>query len=368
MENAVKIIGLTGNIATGKSVIRRMLANAGALGLDADLIAHRTQYPGGPAYQEVINAFGEDILAEDHHIDRQKLGEIVFSNPEKLNLLEEIVHPSVTTALKTRIQACACPVVVIEAIKLLEADLDDLCDSIWVSHAAKSTQVRRLMETRGMTEEEALTRINAQPPQSEKLSRADVVINTEGSFRATWRQAQDALNVTIKPTAYSRSQHFDNPFLAESSGSLQALHKFWDHFSPEKRSNLFKILGTKMVLPTLDGDQVKALALWDNWNFTAALQETFTADNDGLSYVEILSPLVKHARLQQAELLLIPNAFADGLYPSAAAWGFKQHTPAELPHPAWREATLRAVGDRSIPIWAKILAQPFEEEREIIYT
>jgi dephospho-CoA kinase len=365
MKQAVKIIGLTGNIATGKSVIRRMLENAGALGLDADLIAHRTQYPGGPTYQSILESFGDQILTHDGSISRSKLAKIVFEDPDKLAQLEALVHPAVEASIRSRIKVSAYLIVVIEAIKLLEAGLDSLCDIIWVSHASQKTQVDRLMNDRNLTEDQALTRINAQPPQSEKLKRAQIVINTEGSFRATWRQTQDALNDTIKLRPHPGSMHIDMPIDAHKPLDIESLQAFWKTNLSGRRQNLYENLGMSMVLPILDNNQVRVVAIWENWNFTAALQDWRTPKSDGFSNVEILSPLVKHARLQQAELLMLPDSFAEGLYPSPVAWGFEKIRSTEMAYPAWAEAAFRVCGETLTPIWTKVLAQPFEGEREI---
>ncbi len=201
------LIGLTGNIATGKSVVRRMLVNHGALGLDADLIAHRTQYPGGKAYQAIINTFGSDTLTPEKEISRAKLGEIVFADPDRLIALEALVHPAVTADIEERIEQATLPIVVIEAIKLFESPLAGLCQSIWISQASPEHQMERLLHARHMPEELARQRIDAQPPQAEKRLRANVVINTEGEFKQTWQQVHQALNDTIQsesvlPTPY----------------------------------------------------------------------------------------------------------------------------------------------------------------------
>ena len=196
MTSVKRIIGLTGNIATGKSVVRRMLVNHGALGIDADVIAHRVLYPGGAAYKPVIEAFGKQILSPTGEIIRKKLAEIVFSSPEHLTKLEKLTHPAVTTAIQTRIETANRPIVVIEAIKLLESSLVDLVDALWVSHVAEDEQLTRLIETRKLSVDDARQRIAAQPPQSEKLSRANVVIHTAGTFESTWHQIHTALNDT----------------------------------------------------------------------------------------------------------------------------------------------------------------------------
>ncbi len=127
------VIGLTGNIGTGKSVVRRMLEHLGAFGIDADALAHRATAKGAPGYKKVVTQFGQSILKEDGEIDRKKLGRLVFSDPEALKILENIVHPLVIQAVDYIIKHVKHKVIVIEAIKLLESDIKESCDSIWVS-------------------------------------------------------------------------------------------------------------------------------------------------------------------------------------------------------------------------------------------
>jgi dephospho-CoA kinase len=117
------VIGLTGNIGTGKSVIRRMLEHMGAQGIDADALGHRAIAKGAPGYQQVVDLFGRWIVGPDGEINRARLGKVVFSDREALAMLEGIVHPLVTQALDWMIQRSYQPVIVVEAIKLLEANL-----------------------------------------------------------------------------------------------------------------------------------------------------------------------------------------------------------------------------------------------------
>lgn len=181
-------IGLTGNIATGKSAVGRMLAELGAEVIDADRITHDVLAVGGTAYAEVVRTFGADILTSDGSIDRGKLGDIVFSDAEALAQLERLVHPPVIAEVRRRIAASDAPAVVVEAIKLLESGVADDYDAIWVTTCPETAQVKRLMKSRHLTREEALRRIHAQPPQAEKLARADIVIDTDGALDATRAQ------------------------------------------------------------------------------------------------------------------------------------------------------------------------------------
>jgi len=165
-----------------------MLAELGAERIDADQVAHAVIAPDGAAYAAVVAAFGPDILASDGTIDRRKLGDIVFSDPEALARLEQLTHPAIIAIIEARIAASRAPAVVVEAIKLLESGIADDYDAIWVTTCPEAEQLTRLMRSRGLTRESALRRIHAQPPQAEKLARADVIIDTSGSLDATRAQ------------------------------------------------------------------------------------------------------------------------------------------------------------------------------------
>lgn len=185
MRRASYRIGLTGNIATGKSTVAQMLVALGAEHIDADRVAHEMIAPDGPAYDEVIAAFGEQILAPDGRIDRGKLGALVFSDEAAMARLESLVHPPTIEAVARRIAASDAPVVAVEAIKLLESGMAASYEAIWVATCAPATQLARLMSGRDLSREDARQRIEAQPPQEAKIARADVVIDTDGALAET---------------------------------------------------------------------------------------------------------------------------------------------------------------------------------------
>jgi len=189
------LIGLTGNIATGKSTVAKMLHELGATVIDADALVHELQRQGTPTYEAIVAAFGRGILDRTGEIDRKALGSIVFADAEKLRLLESILHPAVLIESQRRIVAATKRVVVYEAIKLLEAGRADMCDAIWVVTARPEVQLERLKRDRHMSEADARTRIEAQPPQSEKIKRATVVIDNSGSLEDTRQQVHAAFAV-----------------------------------------------------------------------------------------------------------------------------------------------------------------------------
>ena len=182
------VIGLTGNIATGKSVVRKMLEHLGAYGIDADALARRAIARDAPGYQPVVDTFGNWIVGSEGQIDRAKLARVVFSDPRALARLETIVHPLVGQAVDLLMRRSKHKVVVVEAIKLLESGLGAACDSIWVTVAPEEIQLARLMQKRAMTEADAWQRINAQPAQKDKIAVADVIIHNDRGFEETWQQ------------------------------------------------------------------------------------------------------------------------------------------------------------------------------------
>lgn len=188
----VTVIGLTGNIGTGKSTVRQMLADLGAVVIDADQLAHEVIAPGTPGWQRVVDAFGPEIVAADGTIDRARLAAIVFSDPAALARLEAIIHPLVIQETDRRIRAIGHGVVVIEAIKLIESGMHRDCDALWVVIARPEQQVERLMRQRGMSAAEVRRRMAAQPPQSEKAALADVVIDNSGTLEETRAQVEAA--------------------------------------------------------------------------------------------------------------------------------------------------------------------------------
>jgi dephospho-CoA kinase len=189
------VVGLTGNIAVGKSVVRQMLQHLGAHTIDADGLAHQAMSPGAPAYQPIVDTFGTVILNEDKTINRALLGSMVFSNPALLQKLEAITHPVIGAAIDTLINHSKKRVIIIEAIKLLEGDLAKSVNEVWVVNASPKTQYSRLITKRKLSEDDAKQRILSQNAQSEKLKKADVVITNDGDIEATWKQVQTAWNI-----------------------------------------------------------------------------------------------------------------------------------------------------------------------------
>ena len=188
----VSVIGLTGNIATGKSTVMTMLSHRGVFTIDADVIVHRLLDADELVQSLVIARFGPEIGSTERRVDRAKLAAIVFQDPTEMKDLEAILHPRVGRMVDDLIRNSPSSVAAIEAIKLLESDLWQRCQAIWVTTCREQQQVERLVANRGMTRVNALARIRSQSPQAEKLSRADAIIDTSGTLEQTELQVERA--------------------------------------------------------------------------------------------------------------------------------------------------------------------------------
>ncbi|MDF0515259.1 dephospho-CoA kinase [Agromyces sp. H3Y2-19a] len=190
------LIGLTGGIASGKSTVARRLYEHGAVHIDADDLARRVVAPGTPGLAAVIAEFGESVLRPDGSLDRAKLGEIVFKDDAARARLNSIVHPAVrelSSRLIARAEADDPDAVVVYDVPLLvEASVDHPFDLVVVTNAPRRTQVKRLVEERGLDLMQAEARVDAQVDNTRRLAIADVVIDTDGSLAHTMSQT-DAL-------------------------------------------------------------------------------------------------------------------------------------------------------------------------------
>lgn len=185
-------VGLTGGIGAGKSEVSRLLVSHGGVLIDADRIAREVVAPGTPGLAAVVEAFGEDVLAPDGSLDRPKLGSIVFADPEKLAVLNEIVHPLVGRRSRELETAAADDAVVIHDVPLLaENALAALYDLVIVVDASPETQLDRLVRLRGMTEDDARARMAAQATREKRLAIADIVIDNDVPLEALERRVQD---------------------------------------------------------------------------------------------------------------------------------------------------------------------------------
>jgi dephospho-CoA kinase len=189
------IVGLTGGVASGKSTVARVWLEEGAYIIDADQIARELVEPHSPTWQELVRIFGERILQENGSLHRKALADIVFSDPEKRNRLNHLLHPRIKEETRRRLESVGRKdpeaIVVIDAALLVETGAYREVDQLIVVHATEAEQIDRLRKRGGVGLEEALRIVSAQMPLEEKLKVADRVIRTEGSLEETRRKAKE---------------------------------------------------------------------------------------------------------------------------------------------------------------------------------
>jgi dephospho-CoA kinase len=196
----VFLLGLTGNIACGKSTVGHLLADRfGAEYVDADRLVHALYAPGTPQTRAIAARFGQDLLKDDGTIDRRRLGDAVLSNPAALKDLERILDPGVSQAIADHLAHTTAPVLVLDAIRLIETGRAARCDAVWVVVCDPDVQLQRLQSSRGLTAEQAQLRIAAQSPAEEKVRHATTVITNHGSVDDLATQVDLAWNQTVRP-------------------------------------------------------------------------------------------------------------------------------------------------------------------------
>lgn len=349
------VIGLTGNIATGKSVVRRMLEHLGAYTVDADALVHRAIARGAPGYRPVIENFGKWLVGRDGEIDRKKLGNLVFSDAEALAELEAIVHPLVFQATDILIRRATQRVVVVEAIKLLEGRLRGACDNIWVTTAPEVVQVERLVRKRGLTREQALERIRIQSAQSEKVAAAHVVIKNTGSYEDLWKQVSAAWKKVIPAAATTvvpAQQTISGSFSVQRGRprDSEAIARLITHLSRGKRKvgsdDVMADFGDKaFMLLKMDGNPV-GIAGWQVENLVARTTDLYL--EDGIEPTTAFQTLIREVERASSDLqceasLLFPEG---NLSKQDAVWkslGYERRTPEALGVQAWQDAALESM-------------------------
>jgi dephospho-CoA kinase len=352
-----KIIGLTGNIATGKSVVRRMAEHLGAYTIDADALSHRVISKGAPGYQPVLDRFGTWLLDKDGQIDRVKLGKLVFADGQALVQLEDIIHPYVIQAIDILIKRASQPVVVIEAIKLLETDLRSKCDTIWVTDAPQAVQIERLVRKRGLTQDEAMQRIHSQSAQKEKLASAKVVINNNGSYEELWKQVNDAWkHISPSQEAGQTTQVLHKPgsgALSLQRGKPRDSQKIADlitHLSKGKRTmnseEVMEAFGDKAFLLLQMNTELVGVAGWQVENLVARTLDLYldlkvTADKA----LPLILEEVERASgdLQCEASLVFPPMDLVGFDAVWKQMGYERRTPESLGVQAWTDSALEAM-------------------------
>jgi dephospho-CoA kinase len=349
------VIGLTGNIATGKSIVRRMVEHLGAFGIDADGLAHRAMSPGAPAYQPIIDNFGKWILGPGGQIDREKLAKVVFNDPEALAQLEALTHPIVSQVINLLIKRASQKIVVIEAIKLFEAGLADQCDTVWVVDAPEAVQIKRLMQQRKMTEQDARLRVTSQPSQAEKKARALVVINNAGGYETVFTQVQnelDKLTGTTEPEPEPAKEVVSAAPPGEVEIAIQrggpklaeAIAKFINQHEGLSlgRTDVLVRFGQKAYMLAYAGDRIIGLAGWQVENLIARTDEFVIATDAPIERTvkSLLGSVEKASNELQAEisLMFLKNNTQGGIRRAVLTSGYEQQIPADLNVPDWREA------------------------------
>jgi dephospho-CoA kinase len=184
------VIGLTGNIGSGKSTVLSMLEQLGAKVVDADDLVHEVMQQGLPVWQAIVDTFGEGVLTPQGDIDRKKLASLVFDDAEALRRLEEIVHPAVDERLREITANSDEPVIAVEAVKIMQSNVYGEIDSLWLVTCPTEERLQRLVRTRDIDAEDVEERLRAQMAQERQAELADVVIDNSGSLDHTWEQVR----------------------------------------------------------------------------------------------------------------------------------------------------------------------------------
>ncbi len=383
------IIGLTGNIAVGKSVVRQMAQHLGAYPIDADALAHQAMAPGAPAYKPVIETFGQFIVGEDQRINRQILGQIVFSNPVALAKLEAITHPIIRQAILALAARAKQRIIIIEAIKLLEGELSQVVDEVWVVDARPEVQYRRLLEKRKMSPEEAKRRILAQGAQAEKLKKANLVINNNGNVEETWKQVQSGWNriissldaiqaaptVATRPTA-SQTQPAVAAKTTDTSefevagvqikrgmpNNAETIAQFITSMSgkPTSRMDVMMSFGQKSYLLAYDDqDRMIGLMGWQVENLITRIDEFYLLPS--IRKEPVIQALLHAVEVASKELqsevgfIFLPQSVSSDTLTAITEQGYQPTTISEIKIPAWREALQEVTSGSPMTIMHKAL-------------
>jgi dephospho-CoA kinase len=350
------VIGLTGNIATGKSVVRRMLEHLGAYTIDADALSHRVISKGAPGYKPVLQTFGTWLLDNDAQINRNKLGSLVFADPEALKQLEAIVHPYVRQAIDILAKRASQRVIVIEAIKLLEGGLSAQCDAVWVTDAPQEVQIERLVRKRGLSREDALQRVRAQSAQKDKLDAADVVITNNGSYEDLWKQVSETWKI-ISPTEETgpATQILSKPVgsLSLQRGKPRDAQKIADlvtRLSKGKRTmthdEAMEAFGDKAFLLLQMGNDLVGITGWQVENLVARTTDLFL--DHRVSADQALPLMLAEVERASSDLqceaaLVFPPIDLVGFDSVWKQLGYERRSPEELGVQAWEDAALESM-------------------------
>ncbi|MCX6053472.1 MAG: dephospho-CoA kinase [Chloroflexi bacterium] len=359
------IIGLTGNIGTGKSVVRRMLEHLGAYGIDADALAHRALASDGPGFGPVTDTFGKFLLTPEGQIDREKLGRIVFNDPEALGRLESILHPLVEQAVDLIVRRATHKVIVVEAIKLLESELFDQCDAIWVVFSPPEMQLSRLVQNRKMNPQDAQRRIDSQVPQESRLAGASVVIKNISSIEETWKQVTAAWQRYVVPSGDGHQSVPLSPPVKLNLGEVniqragpkqveeivETINRLNKNRTPVNRSEIMAEFGEKAFLLLKIGENPMGILGWQVENLVARTSDILL--DSALAPVQYLPILIREMEKSSIDLQCEISIIYVPIHLSHhdVLWnrlGYEKRAPALLGVSAWQEAAEESIPEGTV--------------------
>lgn len=380
MANKI-VIGLTGNIATGKSLVLRMLQELGATTIDADKLVHQLMRRGGSVYQAIVEQFGRFILDDNEQISRAKLGKIVFSDPTALSRLEALTHPGVIAAVMQRIDDAPTKVVVVEAIKLFESGLADHCNTIWVAVASPRVQYKRLTERRKMSPKMAEQRIKAQSSQQEKALKADLVIDNSGALAKTWATVKNnyvellrsqavepvsepepaATTVAQAPAVFDMSKlELRRAKRGDLAGMADLISIGTGGQLKPDNSDMMEALFSRAYLVATINEYAVGMIGWQTENLVAGLQDFYVRradlwDSVGLSMLEKVHDEVNKLSCE-VSLAFVLNQAGDSPVQFLQDQGYEQFERERLIQD-WREAAVEWQPENSMLLYKKMREQ-----------
>jgi dephospho-CoA kinase len=378
------VIGLTGNIATGKSLVLRMLQELGATAIDADKLVHQLMKQGSPVYQAIVEEFGKFVLDENDEIDRRNLGKIVFTTPGALAKLEAMTHPAVHQEVLKRIDSATTPVVAVEAIKLFESGLAEHCQAKWVITSPPDVQLKRLVERRRMPPDQAQQRITAQSPQQEKVTKADLVIDNSGDLAKTWAfvkkqytallEAQEGVEEPAPAPAPVSAPEAAVPTVEVSATDITIRRAKRDDLETMAKliaagtkgaidpdlSQMMESLFSRAYILALSEDYVVGIAGWQTENLIAGLQDVYVVRDDlwlpvGKKMLEMIHEEVDKLSCEVAIAFVLKEAGSNPIE-LFESQGYEQAEIAELGY-MWEDAAKEWQPENSVLLYKKLREQ-----------
>ena len=373
------VIGLTGNLAMGKSLVRRMLEHLGAYTIDAGGLAYQAMAPGAPAYKPVVETFGTWILDGEKRVDRAKLAAVSFAHPDALERLQALTQPIIGRAVDTLIGRAGQNVVVVEAVDLLEGAFADAVDAVWVVNCAADAQIKRLVKT-GLSEWEARKRVDLQNPQSAKLQHADVVINNDGTPEQTWTAVQAEWKKLVETLGHKEAEEEEaRTVTVEAQPSVAGMMDITEvtikRGTPRNvdeiaglmasltehevsRMDIMMAFGQKSYLLAQANGQNVGLVGFQVENLITRVDEFLLRPDAAQASVvkELIEAVEAASRDLQSEIgfFFLPAASTEPVFEAFTNMGYSQQELDQIKVPAWREAARESQPENSV-IYAKKL-------------